>query len=118
MFQLTPDLDVSAELLPGIGSTSCFLSARYGQMLYLTLLVAPLLAANVLFFALSAWNLVYGVWANTRGSKAPHRASSARSQHEARYKIVIKMVFAMGIPWVAEEASYILNHFYGQDRFR
>ncbi len=78
--QLAPDTGIDLAFLPGIEpSSSCLLSERYGKIFYLNVLVVPLLCLNVLFFLLSAWNLVYGVWAN----KGKHVA--VRGQHETRY---------------------------------
>ncbi len=76
---MVPNTGIDDIYLPGIApSTGCLLSSYYGKVFYLNVLVVPLLCLNVAFFVLSAWNLVYGVWAN----RGKHRI--ARGHHQTR----------------------------------
>ncbi|XP_040563393.1 probable G-protein coupled receptor Mth-like 3 [Lepeophtheirus salmonis] len=90
-------------ITPEIGVTSCFFATDLAKLLYFHLINFIVIIANVAFFTGSSWNLLCGVWAD--GADDP----LIRKQNRLRHKAVFKLFFAMGISWLAEVISWIIE---------
>ncbi len=86
--------------------------------------VLPIALSNAAFFLSSTFNLCWGLWAadgpqQQQLSGTPSAvSSSSRRRHRAKYATVVKMFFAMGLPWTAELASYLVTAAYGPAKFK
>ncbi|CAB4060597.1 MTH [Lepeophtheirus salmonis] len=80
-----------------------FFATDLAKLLYFHLINFIVIIANVAFFTGSSWNLLCGVWAD--GADDP----LIRKQNRLRHKAVFKLFFAMGISWLAEVISWIIE---------
>lgn len=104
--QYSPMADDTHVVYPGIGKMRCFLDHGWPSVFYLHIIILPLLILNVLFFISSTWNLCCGIWADKSGDPM------LRAQNKTKYATVVKMFFAMGITWIAEQVSFLLETIY------
>ena len=77
-------------------ASQCYLEHGWSTFFYMGIIVIPLLCCNILLYLNVAWNLCFGIWAETKTMKNSNR----------RYNTVIKMFFAMGIPWILEFVTF------------
>ncbi|TRY77264.1 hypothetical protein TCAL_04042, partial [Tigriopus californicus] len=104
--QYSPMADDTHVVYPGIGKMRCFLDSGWPSVFYLHIIILPLLILNVLFFISSTWNLCCGIWADNSGDPM------LRAQNKTKYTTVVKMFFAMGLTWIAEQVSFLLETIY------
>lgn len=64
---------------------------------------APILIVNIFLFAFSSWSLCCGVWASEKVGRDNIR-------NKNRTQTVTRMFFVVGITWIAEVVSFLLNY--------
>ena len=69
------------------------------------LVSGPALLGNVVLFGLLVYNLVFGVWSGKDGHQLN---SSLKGQMSANLKAVIKLFFALGLPWICDVIAWLL----------
>jgi len=89
-------------ITPGIGDHRCFFATEMSKFLYFHAPVSVLLAANIVFFLLASWALLFGVW-------APSANDRIKRQTKQRFSIVVELFFVMGLTWIAEIASWAIG---------
>ena len=112
--QLLPDVPDWA-IKPDIGARRCFLEDYWATLVYFHVVSIPVLVGNILFFIFFAHNLMCGIWSNRSGDPV------LRDQSSAHIQAVVKMFFALGLTWVCDFISWILEWHYGRnnpDTFR
>jgi len=89
-------------MTPNIGVHSCFFQSNLSKMIYFHAPVSLLLTANIIFFIMSSWSLLMGVW-------APSATDRIKQQTKQRFMVVVELFFVMGLNWVAEIISWALG---------
>ena len=98
--ELTKDLD---HYTPGLAEGQCFLDNNLPRLFYFHIITIPVLVSNVVLFFLFLWSMLCGVWSDHDGDPV------MKQQNKKRMKAVIKMFFVMGITWIMEFVSWILE---------
>ena len=87
----------------------CYLESGKSTFYYMGIIVIPLLCCNLILYLSVAWNLCFGTWAQKFG---------ARSTQITSYITVVKMFFAMGIPWISEIITANLSWLDGPQAYK
>ena len=95
--------DDSIIITPGFGEDTCFFSSYLARLVYLHGIIATLLLINLIFFLLSAYNLLFGLWSSRDGDTG----SVERSRQ--MLLVVVELFLVMGLTWLAEVVSLIIN---------
>ena len=96
-------------IMPDIGADRCFISADGVAMLaYLHVYVAPCLGYVLVVFGLTSWALTVGKW-------APKDKNSSTQSRQSNLLTLVKLFFALGLPWTAEVTSFALGYIYNDD---
>jgi len=94
---------------PGFGNDTCFFHGYAAQMLYFHGIIAVLLVINLVFFMASSYALLFGIWAPARDVD-----SGGRNNTRQMFWIVMELFLVMGLTWLADVVSLIINYVYGQ----
>lgn len=92
-------------------ASKCYLESGKSMFYYMGIIIIPLLCCNLLLYLSVAWNLCCGIWALRFGD-------IAMSTQKTRYAMVVKMFFAMGIPWILEFIIINLNWYNGPQAYK
>jgi len=94
---------------PGFGNDTCFFHGYAAQMVYFHGIIAALLVINLLFFMASSYALLFGIWAPARDTD-----SGGRSNTRQMFWIVVELFLVMGLTWLADVVSLVINYVYGK----
>ena len=89
---------------PGFGHDSCFLHGYVAQMAYFHGIIALMLVINLLFFMASSYALLFGIWAPSRDTD-----NGSRSNTRQMFGIVAELFLVMGLTWLADVVSLVIN---------
>ena len=109
IIHLLPEDETLSIVTPGFGDDTCFFHSYPAHLAYFHGIIAAILVINLVFFILSAYALLFGIW-------APSRDSDNGTQHKTRamFGIVVELFLVMGLTWSADVVSLVINWNYGQ----
>ena len=116
---LLPEEITKNAIVPNLGNSrsdsnaasKCYLESGKSMFYYMGIIIIPLLCCNLILYLSVAWNLCCGIWAQRFGDRA-------MSTQKTRYIMVVKMFFAMGIPWILEFIIINLNWYNGPQAYK
>ncbi|GFS47869.1 probable G-protein coupled receptor Mth-like 1 [Trichonephila inaurata madagascariensis] len=94
---------VPAEYKPKFGLKKCWLTGQLAYLVYFNLPVGLTLAANCIFFVLTARTIVRVRNATT---------ILAANRHTKRFRLCMKLVLIMGLVWIAEFIPWLTGIYY------
>jgi len=96
--QFSDSQDTDKYIHPRMGEVSCSLAPHLPQFLYFHLVIMVLLTVNLLMFCCFLFQLLCGAWQSCLTATAINN-----------YRIAAELFFLMGINWITESASFLIN---------
>merc|ERR1711892_431219 len=109
VIHLLPQEMTVSIVTPGFGHDTCFFHGYAAQMAYFHGIIAAILLINLLFFLASSHALLCGIWAPARDTE-----HGGRSNTRQMFWIVVELFLVMGLTWLADVVSLLINWHSGQ----
>ncbi|CAG9856140.1 unnamed protein product [Phyllotreta striolata] len=108
VFLLSKFMDEHSKFRPNVGEGVCFLNGFYQNLLYFYLPMTVLVVINIAAFVFTFWK-IYKIKKETKMLKRSDSRIHSHNDDNQKFKLYLKLVFAMGLNWSMEIISWFVK---------